>query len=157
MTERRRVVVALLVLSGCKGGVDTEGPSGPDIRGRYNVIVAGTNGCLTDEGESRAALITTWANGALAIEGDAGGALTYDFGNGTIFQGSADEDSSFQASGLVSEVDGWDLDASLLGSAASADGRWVLSGDFSVRADDDGVESNDCTIEGPFQAFQVAS
>ena len=157
MTERRWVLAALVLFSACKGGDDTEAPTGPDIRGRYNVIVAGTNGCLTEEGESRAMLITTWANGALAIDGDRGGALTYDFGNGTVFQGSADDDSSFQAGGGVTEVDGWTLDAFLLGSAASADGRWVLTGDFSVRADDDGVASNDCTIEGPFQAFQVAS
>lgn len=156
MGECRWVLVALVLFSGCSGGDDTDGPTGPDIRGRYNVIVAGTNGCLTDEGESRAALITTWANGALAIDGARGGALTYDFGNGTVFTGSADEDSSFQAAGLVGEVDGWDLDVFSVGSAAAADGRWVLTGEFNVTADDDGLATNNCTIEGPFQAFQVA-
>lgn len=156
MRSGRWALAVLVGIVGCGGGSDTDGPHGADIRGRYNVIVAGTNGCLTDEGASRAELITTWANGPLAIDGDPDGAMTYDFTNGTTMSGGVDEFGAFNAGGTVTEVEGWTLDAIMVGDAALDGDQWVLTGEFSATANDDDIASNDCTIEAPFSAYLVA-
>jgi hypothetical protein len=143
-----------IVVPGCFGSSDVETDDGldpPDIAGRYNVIVTGTNGC-----DGNADLIDGWASGALTISGEAGD-LTFDFAGGNVFSGSVDDAYSFQFGGTTAyEAYTLSVFASGVVNTDEMD-RHVLQGDFEVTADDDGIVSNDCTITGPFEAYWLSA
>jgi hypothetical protein len=144
-----------LGLVGCAGSSDvddTDPFAAPDVAGRYNVILEGTNGCMDDQGSSRSELIESWASGPMTITGS-GGSLDFDFEEDVVLGGGVSDDYGFSFAG-TSTYEAYALDISGLGVVYSEDDRWVLEGDFEVLVSD-GVSANDCTITGPFKAFQV--
>jgi hypothetical protein len=139
--------------AGCAGSSDVETDGvfqAPDITGRYDVQVAGTNGC-----DSNASLILDWAVGPMVVSGDAS-SLTFDFLDGVAMVGTVDDTYSVQFGGVVS-MPPWELAAFAAGSVVDDTGRWVMTGRFEGTADDDGVQGNDCTIEAPFTATWLGS
>ena len=142
----------LPVLIACSGSESDGLPEAvaPDIAGNYNFILEGTTGCDGEQG-----WLNDWAPGALVVEGAASG-LSFDFGNEMVFVGSIDAGYSLQFGDRV-DFGGASL-AVFSGGAASHDGeRWTLSGLLEATVDDDGVESNDCTIEGPYEALELVA
>lgn len=148
----------LALLSACGGDdKDSGGLQGdpPDVTGRYNIILGGTSGC---EGES--SWIQGWAEGPLAIDGDPG-TLTFDFGDGMSFLGSVSASYTFGFSGEVVYSDAA-LEVYSSGSfdtETEDDGsvKWVISGDIEAEVDDDEFETNNCTIEGAFEGYELIS
>ncbi len=151
---RMRYAMGLLLLGACtSSSEDTDAAEVPDVTGRYNLVLIGTNGC-----DNNTALIDTWATGPLTITGEPG-ATTYDFEEDVILEGSVASSgvgaTSFQMGG-VTTVDPHALEIYASGVVYSEDDRWVLEGDFDVQASN-GVQAEDCTITGPFKAYQVSN
>lgn len=144
---RRFIAPAVLGLAACSGQKgETGAPSGPDITGRYNVIIGGVTGCDNDP-----TWVAGWASGPLAVSGTPD-ALTFDFDEGMTFDGLVGADWKYRFWGIVT-YNGATLDLSHLGEVSKADnGASKLDGTFTVTVNDDQFESNDCTLEAPMQA-----
>jgi hypothetical protein len=121
----------------------------PEVEGRYEVTVQGVNGC-----DANADLLAGWADGPLTIAGEPS-ALSWDFGDGVVLSGAVDDSYGLQFSGGVA-WGSYAIDAYADGVVYSEDDRWVLEGDLEGVVDDNGIASDDCTITGPFKAYQVA-
>lgn len=159
MTNRWWTILALSLVAGCSGTSDLETDTdvfdAPDITGRYDVQITGTNGCLDDSGESNGALILDWAPGPMVISGDPD-SLVFDFLDEVVMNGSVDRTFQLNFGGTVT-VDAFTVSAFASGSAVEEEARWMLSGKITGTADDDGVEANDCTIEAPYTATRLGS
>ena len=144
-----RFVWVVVLLVGCTDSdVDTEDPfeNYPDIRGHYNVQLQGTNGCENGP-------FLDWFNGPMLVEGDPDD-LTFDMGDGQVMVGSVDESFAFQF-GEELDIDGVSEGVAASGVASATDGTWTLDGEISALVDEDGIEANDCTIDGPFVATEI--
>lgn len=144
--------LALTGLLACDGAsdVDTDDPFvAPDIAGTYNLIVEGTNGC-----DNNTAVFYDWANGSLVITG-AADSLTWDFLDGVSLSGDVDDTYGFEFGGVVEQAP-WSIEAYGSGTVHSDADRWVLEGVYEVTADDNGIESDDCTQLGVFTATQLS-
>lgn len=140
-----RVAVCVLGLIACEGEEPVEYP---DITGRYQVVIGGSAGCDGD-----ASLLTEWANGPLQVTGEAT-SLVFDFGDGIEMVGSVSEAGAYQF-GATFERDGVWFAAAGGGVATPIGAGWALDGSVSAEVDDDELESNNCTIEGPYQATWI--
>jgi hypothetical protein len=142
------------LVGGCAGSSDvdsdTDAFAAPDITGRYDLQVQGTNGC-----NETPSLITDWAPGPLVVSGTAA-SLTFDFLDDVVMTGSVDATFAVQFGGTVSDPP-WTIGVFASASVTDEDAKWVMSGTFEGTADDDGVASNDCTIEAPFTATRLGS
>ena len=134
----------------------------PDVTGRYNTQIAAATGC---EGESY--WLENWVPGPLTIE-QADDGLVFDFGGDMAFSGIVDENKNFSFAGEVTfeTVEEFDtgsaqlsaaLEVTGLGSFSKRGACWELDGDITVVVDEnsDGLEFNDCTLEGPVQSTQI--
>lgn len=157
----------LVLLLGCGGSAeestsDEVVSSIPDVTGRYNTQIAAATGC---EGESY--WLENWVPGPLTIEESDGG-LLFDFGGEMAFSGIVDENKNFSFAGEVTfeteeefDTGSAQLSAALevtgLGSFAKRGSCWEMDGDITVVVDEnsDGLEFNDCTLEGPVQSTQI--
>jgi hypothetical protein len=164
----RFFVLMLLVSCTSKGGDSGNGShvngSGPvDVTGRYNVQIAAATGC-----EGEAFWLEDWVPGPLTIS-NTDDSLTFDFMGGLAFSGVVDENKNFSMGGEVTfettesfDTGAEDLMARLevqgLGSFTKRDGCWEMDGDLTVLVDqnNDGLEFNDCTLEGPVKATQIS-
>ncbi len=142
------LLAATALLCSCESAGGDPWEDSPDIRGRYHVIVEGTQGC-----EGRSEYLTAWAPGALTVGGDEPLSLTYDFGDDVVLTGSVNSSYTFSLGGYV-ETEDWALGVGASGVARTQDLMWVLEGTFSGDAEDEGITL--CTISGPFVATQVA-
>ena len=147
--------------SGSGSGVISSGPV--DVTGRYNVQIAAATGC-----EGEAFWLEDWVPGPLTI-GDTDGSLTFDFMGGMAFAGIVDENKNFSLGGEVTfeTTESFDtgteelmarLEVQGLGSFTKRDGCWEMDGDLTVLVDqnNDGLDFNDCTLEGPIKATQIS-
>lgn len=153
----RPILLFLPLLVACSGGgkSDDSGIVGaaPDMAGHYNVILGGTTGCDGEE-----TWLTGWADGPLAVTGTSN-ELTFDFGEGMSFIGSVSNAWQFGFSGDVI----WNEAAlSVYGSGAvtsetddNGDEQLTLDGSVEAEVDDDEFETNNCTIDGLFEAFEL--
>jgi hypothetical protein len=143
---------SVVVLASCSGkDEDTSfiGGDPPDVTGNYNVILGGVTGCDADP-----SWIQGWADGPLLISGEPDD-LSFDFGDDIVLGGhvGATQDYSFFGTIVWNEAD---LSVANGGSFATEDGRWVMSGDFTVELDTDPeFESDNCTMTGPVEAYQL--
>lgn len=152
------VGLALLALAAACSDGDSKDPgdisgAAPDVTGRYNVILGGTTGCDGEE-----SWIQDWAEGPLAIDGEPS-TLTFDFGQDMSFLGSVSASYTFGFSGEVVWAEA-KLDVYGSGSFETQtedDGsvKWVINGDVEAEVDDDEFETNNCLIEGAFQAYEL--
>ncbi len=161
MNSRARLLapsVLLLPALACNGGDGGKDDSGfvgtpPDMASHYNVILGGTSGC---EGEE--SWIADWAEGPLNVSGSSG-ELTFDFGDGMSFLGSVSAAWQWGFSGDVIwneatlEVYG---SGSVSNETSDAGGaQLVIEGSIEAEVDDDEFETNNCTIEGVFEAYEL--
>jgi hypothetical protein len=157
--NRGWTVLVLPLLAACSGtsdvDTDTDVFDAPDITGRYDVQVTGTNGCIDDSGESNASLILDWAPGPMVVSGTPD-SLVFDFLDEVVMNGSVDRTFQVNFGGTVT-VDAFTVSAFGAGAAAEEGAQWTISGKITGTADDDGVESNDCTIEAPYSATRLGS
>ena len=97
------------------------------------------------------------------------GELSFDFMGDMAFSGAVDENKNFSFGGeVIFETTGSfdtgsvDLMARLevqgLGTFTKRDGCWEMDSDLTVLVDqnNDGLEFNDCTLEGPVKATQIS-
>ena len=157
---KSRVGLAVLVLAAaCNGGdsKDSGGASGaaPDVTGRYNVILGGTTGCSGEE-----SWIQDWAEGPLAIDGDAS-TLTFDFGQDMSFLGSVSASYAFGFSGEVvwaeAKLDVYGSGTFETETEDDGSTKWLINGGIEAEVDDDEFETNNCIIDGAFQAYELIS
>lgn len=147
--------IALLAALGCTDKGDDSGAAlePPDITGHYQSFVTEVTGCGGEKDDWM-----DWATGPLSVDGDAS-LLTFDFGDDLSFTGSVNSGYQFAFSGLITYEDATlDLYGSgSVTSQASASGgaQWVLDGGYSAEFDDDEFETNNCTLEGRFEATQL--
>lgn len=157
-----RVSLLGLLLGACNGdGKESDDPltgAPPEIAGHYNVIISAATGC----GEDGEAWFQEWAEGPLLVEGTEGD-LSFDFGDDYVFLGSVSYSMAFSFGGDIVYNDA-ELEVYSSGTVSSetystTDGgtgyRWMLDGDFEIIVDDDEFETNNCTVEGPYQATQL--
>ena len=143
------LLVAITWMLGCgQSDVDTDWSEYPDISGRYNMIVKGATGCA---GQSE--LVTDWADGPLAVSGVPDD-LSFDFGDNVVLAGTIAKSYSYQFGGLL-KGDGLTRSISSAGVAFQEGVVWDLKGDLDV-AVSNGNPKEDCTISGPYEAYQVA-
>lgn len=153
---RSLYALALLPLLACAGedkdNSDFVGEP-PDMAARYNVLIGGTSGC---EGEET--WLTGWAVGPLAVEGDAS-ELSFDFGDDMSFLGSVSASWQFGFSGEVTfneaklDVYGYGTVSNEVNDNGAE--QLVLDGGLEAEVDDDEFTTNNCTITGTFQAFEL--
>jgi len=145
--------------------------------GKYQTIPGTATGCTVGEGEdaeSEDFWVVYWATGLLKIDGTKD-ALTYLFPlggeEGYEFSGTINDSGAFTMGGEVifedtlSEREGLvdvDVMARLTMSGVGSgekqpNGCWTLSGAFTVMVDenDDELDFNNCTLEVPFEAYQL--
>ena len=156
---RSRVLTLLLPLvAACSGGggkTDDTGIVGapPDMALHYNVILGGTSGCDGEE-----TWITGWADGPLSVTGDSS-ELTFDFGDGMSFTGSVTNAWQFGFSGDViyneAALSVYGSGSAAMETADNGDDQMVLDGSIEAEVDDDEFESNNCTIDGVFKAYEL--
>lgn len=160
-----RMFLFLLLGCGAKGDDSAEGgvvATVPDVSGRYNTQIAAATGC-----EGEAYWLENWVPGPLRIS-EAEGSLSFDFGGEMVFAGIVDENKNFSFAGEVTfetseqfdtgtEALTARLEVNGLGSFTKRDGCWELDGDLTVLVDqdDDGLDFNDCTLEGPLKSTQI--
>ena len=171
----------ILVLTGCAtksgGDADTvdEGDPLTNVAGKYNFIPGAATGCTIgadSEAESENFWVTGWLDGLMKVDGSPD-ALTFVFPSGGEagfeFQGGMLDDKSFNLYGSVIFEDVVDrqgleavevmADLSLtgVGDGEVSDGCWKLTGMITVIVDEDDndLDSDDCTLEVPFQASQL--
>lgn len=161
MSHGTRSLGVLLMLGACGGDKDDSGllvGAPPEVAGHYNVIVSAATGC----GEDGEVWIQGWAEGPLNVEGT-NGDLTFDFGDDYVFVGSVLSSQSYSFGGQI-EYDAAVLEVYSTGTFTSesytntedsTSYRWVMEGDFSIEVDDDEFETNNCTVEGPYQGTQL--
>lgn len=142
---RRALLSTLLLLAACDGD---EGPVGVDISGRYNLQVTGIGGCDED------ATLVAWMEGPLEVRG-ADSAFVFDFGEPFVVDGGTTEGGRFSFGGSVQSGE---VEYAVFGSGdvEGSAGSFTLAGQGGAQVDDDGDPSNDCTIQAPFQAVQIA-
>lgn len=159
MRPTLRLLIPLPLLVACGGdggkGNDDTGFAGqpPDMASRYNVILGGTSGCDGEE-----TWITGWAEGPLAVDGDAS-LLTFDFGNDISFTGSVSSSWQFGFSGEIvyneAELEVYGAGTVSEETDDEGDRQLFLTGTIEAEVDDDEFETNNCTIEGQFQAYEL--
>ncbi len=134
------------------GGADTGFTAEPpDITGRYNAQLRWASGC-----EGDASWVEDWAAGPLTVSDAGGGILEFDFGEGMAFSGGVGATGGYSFSGELTWA-GAALSVQHDGEAGEdEEGRRLLSGTFAVRVDEDGLESNDCTVEAGMEAYLLA-
>jgi len=174
-----RLMVLLIMLAGCAGEEKSSEEGGtdeaPDITGKYQIFPGAATGCTDGIGEdaiSENFWVIEWATGLLQIS-DTDGYLTYSFPlggeEGYSFDGSVMSNRGFNLYGEVIFEGTTDrglgeedvmarLSVDGAGTAAMNESCWKLSGSLTVTVDenDDGLESNDCVLDVPFEASQLS-
>ena len=164
-----RILFLILLVSCSNKGDDSGEGAGAivageiDVTGRYNVQIAAATGC-----EGEAFWLEDWVPGPLTIN-ETDDALTFDFMGGMAFNGIVDQNKNFSLGGEVTFETTGDFDTGTedlmarlevqgLGSFTKRDGCWEMDGDLTVLVDqnNDGLEFNDCTLEGPVKATQIS-
>lgn len=135
-----RAVPMLLLLAACGESYD----DWPDLRGRYNIRVESTEGCVGGD------QYFGWLSGPLIVRGELPD-LTYDFGGDRVLPGTSTESGRFSFRGTI-QVDGEDWDVTGRGSSTGEGTDVELSGSADVMFDDD-----DCEYIGNFVAPRVGS
>lgn len=152
------ILLLLPLLAACSDGGGKSDDSGvvgeaPDMTGHYNVILGGTSGCDGEE-----TWITGWADGPLSVTGDTS-TLTFDFGEGMSFVGSVSNAWQFGFSGDViwneAALSVYGTGSVSLETADNGDDQLLLEGSVEAEVDDDEFESNNCTIDGLFEAYEL--
>lgn len=150
-----RLLLLLPLLAACSDGKDDTGPAGtpPDMASRYNVILGGTSGCEGEEG-----WIADWAEGPLNVSGDAG-QLVFDFGDDMSFNGSVSASWQWGFSGDVTwaeaKLEVYGAGTVTVETSSSGGEQLFIEGSIEAEVDDDEFETNNCTIEGLFQAYEL--
>jgi hypothetical protein len=144
----------LLALLACGDSKDDSGlvaGDPPDVTGSYNLILKGVTGCDSDP-----TWIQGWADGPFKITGEPN-ALTFDFfDKGAVFDGQVTDAGGYSFFGLMT-YNGADLSVSNAGSFIDEDGSWHMTGEFTVVVSTDPkFKSDDCTITGPSDGYQIA-
>ncbi len=154
----RHSVLLLPLLVACSGGDGDKDDSGfvgtpPDMASHYNVILGGTSGCGGEE-----TWITDWAEGPLNVTGTAS-ALTFDFGDEMSFTGSVSGSWQWGFSGDViwneAELEVYGAGTVSMETNDAGGEQLLIEGSVEAEVDDDEFETNNCTIEGLFQAYEL--
>jgi hypothetical protein len=162
-----RVLMIAFLLTGCGGDKDDSGGAllsvPPDVTGRYNVQMSAATGC-----ELESYWLEEWVPGPLSIDGSPE-SLTFSFGEGMDFGGAVDSNKNYSFAGeaeitlTLNEDTGSSevmarLEVNHDGSFEKRGDCWEMDGNFEVRVDEnnDGLESNDCTITSPVKATQLS-
>lgn len=134
----------LVVLTAC--GDPYEG--WPDLRGRFNVQLIGTEGCPD------APTQVGWIAGPLIIAGEIPD-LTFDFGQDMVFDGSSTEGGRVSFRGTaIAPLDGEEIAVSGRAASAGTSPNLELEGSVDVEV----VDATDgCVYTGNFRAPQVGS
>ncbi|MGB0641411.1 MAG: hypothetical protein ACPGTU_18905 [Myxococcota bacterium] len=162
-----RILMIGFLLAGCGGDKGDSGGAAdvatpPNVEGRYNVQMSAATGC-----ELESYWLEEWVPGPLSIDGEPS-SLTFNFGNGMEFGGAVDSNKNYSFSGeaeisltLNEDTGSSEVMARLEvlhdGSFEKRGDCWEMDGNFEVRVDEnnDGLESNDCTITSPIKATQL--
>jgi hypothetical protein len=89
----------------------------------------------------------------LSITGEPS-ALVLDFGDGMALEGSVDGMANLVAGGLGEWMEAT-LAVACTAVFTTEDERWVMDGTLEAEVDDDEFSTNNCTISGPVQAYQL--
>ena len=144
----RHVGLLLAGLLACGDKADDTASQAPDVTGRYQAFVVGTDGCGGDE-----SWVDDWATGPLLISGTAN-ALTFDFYEDMTFSGRVDDLGGFSFSGDVS-WSGRDLTVINQGDFSLEDGAWLMEGTFEIVVHDPEFTTEDCTLTAPMRATEL--
>ena len=142
------------------GAGEDNGPI--DVTGSYNAQIAAATGC-----DQESFWLEDWSKGPMKISGS-NDALNFDFLEGMEFSGAVDNDWNYSFDGEVTFTIQIDGDTGATSRTARIEVQnsgvftrngncWEMDGAFIllVDEDNDGLDFNNCTLEGPIRATQI--